>query len=216
MPEELSPYEYQFHKKPSDDDAVSLHDHLSSLRDLAILAPLERGMQFMLDLQIPPQNPQPGARQVPKTFTTDRSNSTTVALQLTTPLQLGFDKFSQVWAATVIGVPETRLVMKIIQPSFCFLPDPDSNMHWREDYYNPLDLVHNEAWVYRSLAYRQGLSIPYFFGVFDIITPSREAAWALVLEFIPGPTIHKVVKSMPIDAVHDFVSLVATTTPFFD
>ncbi|KAJ7939874.1 hypothetical protein B0H13DRAFT_2299919 [Mycena leptocephala] len=63
------------------------------------------------------------------------------------------------------------------------------------------------AWVYQTLAHRQGLSIPYFFGVFDIITPSREAAWVLVLEFIPGPTIHDVAKSMSTDAVHDFCTL---------
>ncbi|KAJ7509909.1 hypothetical protein B0H11DRAFT_1702755 [Mycena galericulata] len=188
MPEELSPYEYQFHKKPSDAAAVSLYNHLSSLRELAISAPLEQGMQFTLDLQIPPQNPHPGARQVPRTCTTDRPHSTTVALQLNAALQSGVDTFSQVWTAAVIGVPETYLVMKIIQPSLCFLPDPESNMHWREAYYNPLDLAHNEAWVYHTLAHRQGLSILYFFGVFDIVTPSREAAWALVLEFIPGPT----------------------------
>ncbi|KAJ7293874.1 hypothetical protein C8J57DRAFT_1553446 [Mycena rebaudengoi] len=74
-------------------------------------------------------------------------------------------------------------------------------MHWREDYYNPLDLAHNEAWVYQTLAHRQGLSIPYFSGVSD------EAAWVLVFEFIPGPTIHDVVKSMSKDAVHDFCTL---------
>ncbi|KAJ6631568.1 hypothetical protein B0H10DRAFT_2207201 [Mycena sp. CBHHK59/15] len=166
-------------------------------------------MQFMLDLQIRPQNPHPGARQLPTTFTTDCSQSATVALQLNTVLQSGLDGFSQVWTATVIGVPETCLVMKIIQPSLCLLPDP-FNSHWREAYYDPLDLAHNEAWVYQKLAHRQGLSIPYFFGLFDIITPSRETAWVLVLEFIPGPTIHDVSKSkstpactLGLDAVRD-------------
>ncbi|KAJ7042898.1 hypothetical protein C8F04DRAFT_56368 [Mycena alexandri] len=203
---ELSAYDYRFHKKPSDAAAVSLCRHLISLRDLAISAPLERGMQFMLNLQFPPQNRHPAARQVPSTLTADRFQSATVTLQLDTALQSGCDRFSQVWTATAVGVPETCLVMKIIQPSLCLLPDP-SNIHWREAYYNPLDLAHNEAWVYRKLAHRQGLSIPYFFGIFDIVTPSGEAAWVLVLEFIQGPTIHNVAKSMSTDTVHDFCTL---------
>ncbi|KAJ7719035.1 hypothetical protein B0H16DRAFT_1739631 [Mycena metata] len=100
----------------------------------------------------------------------------------------------------------TSLVMKIIQPSLCPLPDP-SNSKWREAYYNPLGLAHNEAWVYQMLAHRQGLSIPYFFGLFDIVTPSGEAAWALVLEFIPGPTVHDIVTFTSTADVHDFCSL---------
>ncbi|KAJ7936934.1 hypothetical protein B0H13DRAFT_2649327 [Mycena leptocephala] len=203
MPEELSPNRYTFRKKPSDTAIVPIYNHLVSLRDLTISAPLESGTQFMLDLQIPLQNPHPGARQVPKTFTTDCSRSGTAELQLNTALQSGLDGFSQVWTATVVGVPETCLVMKIIQPSLCLLPDP-SNLHWREAYYDPRDLAHNEAWVYQKLVHRQGLSIPYFFG---IITPSREAAWALVLEFIPGLTMHDVAKSKSTAAVHEFCIL---------
>jgi hypothetical protein len=172
MPEELSPNRYTFRKKPSDTAIVPIYNHLVSLRDLAISAPLESGTQFMLDLQIPLRNPHPGARQVPKTFTSDCSQSGTVELQLNTALQSGLDGFSQVWTATIVGVPETCLVMKIIQPSHCLLPDP-SNLHWRQDYYDPLDLAHNEAWVYQKLAHRQGLSIPYFFGLFDASTPLR-------------------------------------------
>jgi hypothetical protein len=76
-----------------------------------------------------------------------------------------------VWTATVTGVPESCLVMKIIQPSLCLLPDP-SNFRWRETYYDPLDLAHNEAWVYETLVNRQGLSIPYFFGLFDVSASS--------------------------------------------
>ncbi|KAJ7016759.1 hypothetical protein C8F04DRAFT_496398 [Mycena alexandri] len=71
MVEEFSAYDYKFHKKPSDAAAASLCRHLISLRDLAISAPQERGMQFMLDLQIPPQNRHPAARQVPSTLTAD-------------------------------------------------------------------------------------------------------------------------------------------------
>ncbi|KAJ7216557.1 hypothetical protein GGX14DRAFT_605197 [Mycena pura] len=205
---EFSAYDYRFHELPSDDAAVSLRNQLISLRDLARSAPLEHGTQFTLDLQIPPQNQHPAARQVPSTLTTDRFQSATVTLQLDKALQSGCDKFSQVWTATVIGVPETRLVVKIIQPSLCFIPEPD-NIHWCEAYYDPLDLAHNEAWVYQKLAHRQGLSIPYFFGIFDIVTPSGEAAWVLVLEFIQGPTIHGVAKLSKNnkDMVHDFCNL---------
>ncbi|KAJ7203204.1 hypothetical protein C8J57DRAFT_1542714 [Mycena rebaudengoi] len=79
---------YQWHEQPSDTTAVSLYNHLISLRDLALSAPLEQGMQFMLDLQGPPQNPHPRARKVPTMLC---SGSATVVLQLNTTLQLGFD-----------------------------------------------------------------------------------------------------------------------------
>ncbi|KAJ6526423.1 hypothetical protein B0H19DRAFT_1275777 [Mycena capillaripes] len=47
----------------------------------------------------------------------------------------------------------------------------------------------SEAWVYDHITDKQGLSIPYFFGLHEITTPSNESAWALVLEHIPGETL---------------------------
>ncbi|KAJ7882919.1 hypothetical protein B0H13DRAFT_1890620 [Mycena leptocephala] len=205
-------YQYQeFRKKPSDTAVSPIHNHLVPLRHLAISAPPEPGTRFIVDSQIRRQNPHPGARQVPKTFTTNCSRSDTVELHLSTALQSGLDGFSLVWTATVVGVPQTCLVnlKKIIQASLCPLPDP-SNLHRREAYYDPLDLVHNEAW---------GLSILYLSGLFDVsrplrdhwtvqtITLSREAAWGLILESIPGLTIHDVTKSMSTATVHDFCTL---------
>ncbi|KAJ6487916.1 hypothetical protein C8R45DRAFT_1144560 [Mycena sanguinolenta] len=188
------PEPYKFRQLPSNSRIVSIYNELVSLRDRAIYAPLESGMQFTLDLHIPPQNRHPAARRVPTTCTTPAGSAASVVLQLKTA------------KATVVGVPETCLIMKIIQPSLCLLPEPD-NAHWRQEYYDPLDLAHNEAWVYRMLADRHGLTIPYFFGIFDIITPSGEAAWVLVLEFIPGPTVHEIAKSSSTAAIHHFCTL---------
>ncbi|KAJ7657510.1 hypothetical protein B0H17DRAFT_354651 [Mycena rosella] len=96
--------------------------------------------------------------------------------------------------------------MKIIQPSLCRVPPPNGD--WFNDYYDPWHLAHNEAWVYQQLAQRQGLAIPYFFGLHSIITPSNEPAWVLVLEFIPGMTVnHQAAMSKVIPTIHDFCTL---------
>ncbi|KAJ7672769.1 hypothetical protein B0H17DRAFT_1141147 [Mycena rosella] len=90
------PDNYKFRKKPSDATFSTLYNHLILLRNLAISVPLEPGMQFMLDLHIPPQNPHPGARQV-----------------CASPLQSGADAFSQIttpsgeaiWSSSLTFIP---------------------------------------------------------------------------------------------------------------
>jgi hypothetical protein len=90
-----------------------------------------------------------------------------------------------------------------------------------DEYYEPWDLAHNEAWVYRHLPHCQGLLIPYFFGLstvsdsswflfpgficFWIVTPCWEEALVLVLEFIPGLTVNGVADSASISNIRDFV-----------
>ncbi|KAJ7453252.1 hypothetical protein B0H11DRAFT_1926992 [Mycena galericulata] len=61
--------------------------------------------------------------------------------------------------------------------------------------------------VYRHLPHHQGLLIPYFFGLSSIITPCGEAAWVLVLEFIPGLTVNGVADSASISNIRDFCAL---------
>ncbi|KAJ6466339.1 hypothetical protein C8R45DRAFT_1021347 [Mycena sanguinolenta] len=95
--------------------------------------------------------------------------------------------------------------MKIIQPSLCCRPDSE-DLYWFDVYNDPYDLAHNEAWVYQQLAHLQGQSIPYFFGAFEITTPSGENAWALVLEYVPGPTMQTVAKISP-ESVNNFCEL---------
>ncbi|KAJ7722033.1 hypothetical protein B0H16DRAFT_1737986 [Mycena metata] len=104
-------------------------------------------------------------------------------------LQPGLDGLSEVWTANPTSNPETCL-MKIIQPSICAGPG--------EGYEGPWHLAHNEAWVYRCLSEKQGLSIPYFFGLHTITTPFQETAWVLVLEFIPGLTANELFNSRSI------------------
>ncbi|KAJ7723822.1 hypothetical protein DFH07DRAFT_276611, partial [Mycena maculata] len=102
-----------------------------------------------------------------------------------------------------VGGPGTCLVLKIIQPSICrgIPSDP------RDGYYEPWDLAHNEAWVYRHLPHYQGLLIPYFFGLSTIVTPCGEEAWVLVLEFIPGLTVNGVADTASISDIRDFCAL---------
>ncbi|KAJ7748933.1 hypothetical protein B0H16DRAFT_1725323 [Mycena metata] len=107
-----------------------------------------------------------------------------MTLQLDAMLQLGLDGLSEVWTAHPTRNPETCL-----------------------GYEDPWYLAHNEAWVYRYLSEKQGLSIPYFFGLHTITTPSQETAWVLVLEFIPGLTANELFNSRSIPNIQDFCIL---------
>ncbi|KAJ7104130.1 hypothetical protein B0H15DRAFT_10865 [Mycena belliarum] len=167
-------------------------------RELALEAPLQTGLQFTLALEIPLQNPAPNARKLPRV----PSPGPTV-VQLRDELQRGIDGFSQVWTAACVDGPGTCLVLKIIQPSVCRVIPSDPT----DEYYEPWDLAHNEAWVYRHLPYHQGLLIPYFFGLSTIVTPCGEEAWVLVLEFIPGLTANGIVDSASIPNIRDFCAL---------
>ncbi|KAJ7062375.1 hypothetical protein C8F01DRAFT_1082875 [Mycena amicta] len=167
------------------------NDKQMAERKLALRAPLRTGLQFTLALEIPPQNPAPNARKLPRI----PSPGSTV-VQLCDELQHGIDGFSQVWTAECIDDPGTCLALKIIQPSICrSIPE-----HPIDEYYDPWDLAHNEAWVYQHLPHYQGLLIPYFFGL------STEA-WVLVLEFIPGLTVYDILNSASISNIRDFCTL---------
>ncbi|KAJ7194611.1 hypothetical protein GGX14DRAFT_377846 [Mycena pura] len=174
-----------------DNDAVrKYHDHLGAARNMAQLKPMEPGVRFDIDLVIPPANPHPNARSLPP-LPIQSSSKFTLCLDL--PLQTDLDRFSQVWTAVVEGfgaarsATQTTLVLKIIQPSMCPYFDIDDN--WVGNYTFPEYTARLEAMVYDRLANKQGLSIPYFFGIHTILTPSNEIAWALVLEYIPGQTL---------------------------
>ncbi|KAF7371608.1 hypothetical protein MVEN_00016300 [Mycena venus] len=191
---EVPSYEFRelhFNQRSESDVAVVFHEQMAA-RKFALQAPLQTDLQFTLALEVPLQNPAPEARELPSV---PSSGPTTV--QLCDELQQGIDGFSQVWTAVCVGGPGTRLVLKIIQPSICrgILSD---------EYYEPWDLAHNEAWVYRHLPHYQGLLIPYFFGLSTIVTPCGEEAWVLVLEFIPGITVNSVADSASISDIRDF------------
>ncbi|KAJ7648177.1 hypothetical protein DFH06DRAFT_1300494 [Mycena polygramma] len=90
-----------------------------------------------------------------------------------------------VWTAGVEGTG-TTLVLKIIQPSLCPYPAPDRC--WTM-YEAPEDLARGEAWAYKRIVHKQGLLVPYFFGLDQITTPSGEPVWVLTLEYIPPMTL---------------------------
>ncbi|KAJ7500279.1 hypothetical protein B0H11DRAFT_2380359 [Mycena galericulata] len=156
------------------------HRKLEADRRLAQLYGLTAGLCFSFDLTIPAPNPLPRARSPPR-FPPKEP----VSFYLDQSLQSGPDKHSQVWTAvTELAGARTTVVLKIIQPSMCMYPE--LNDVWDRNYEFPENLAHEEAWVYDRLATKQGLYIPYFFGLQTIITPSGEAAWVLVLEYIHG------------------------------
>ncbi|KAJ7510311.1 hypothetical protein B0H11DRAFT_1958457 [Mycena galericulata] len=165
----------------SDSTAVrKYHAQLEAARHLAELTPLAAGQSYSFALTIPQSNLSPGARSIP-----DVPHSPTVSLRLNQPLQVGAEMMSQVWTA-VVEETGTTLVLKIIQPSMCDYPEADRP--WTE-YMLPQDLATSEAWAYEHIAHKQGCLAPYFFGLHTMITPSGEAAWVLVLEYIPGLTL---------------------------
>ncbi|KAJ7924521.1 hypothetical protein B0H13DRAFT_1187386 [Mycena leptocephala] len=199
--ETVAPYQFRkldFNPR-SEDDVEIVYQEKMEARRIALKKPLETGLGFTLDLEVPPLNPDPGSRPLP--FIPRTNSSTGVVLRLHEVLQPGVNAFSQVWTANVVGA-ETCLVMKIIQPSLLRLPSD-----WANEYYDPWDLAHNEAWVYQKLVRHQGLLIPYFFGVFEIVAPCGEVAWVLVLEFVPGLTVNDVDESTSKADIHDFCAL---------
>ncbi|KAJ7027047.1 hypothetical protein C8F04DRAFT_100017 [Mycena alexandri] len=193
---EVPTYEFRNLDLKTDCESDIAHHQKMARRKLALQAPLYTGLEFTLALEPPRQNPN--ARKLPRV-----PSLSPTALQLRDELQRGIDGFSQVWTAVCGDDPETCLVLKIIQPSICRgIPlDPT------EEYFEPWDLAHNEAWVYRHLAHYQGLLIPYFFGLSTIVTPCGEEAWVLVFEFIPGLTVNGVADSGSISDIREFCAL---------
>ncbi|KAJ7283350.1 hypothetical protein C8J57DRAFT_1120807 [Mycena rebaudengoi] len=197
---DVLPYEFRelnFNRHCESDVEVVCSDKMAA-RELALQAPLQTGLQFTLALEIPLQNPTPNARTLPRV-----PSPGPAVVQLRDELQQGIDGFSQVWTAVCVDGPGTCLVLKIIQPSVCRGIPED----YLDPYYDPWNLAHNEAWVYRHLPHYQGLLIPYFFGLSKIVTPCGEEAWVLILEFIPGPTVNSFADSASISNIRDFCSL---------
>ncbi|KAJ6558117.1 hypothetical protein B0H19DRAFT_1149981 [Mycena capillaripes] len=170
----------------SDDTvAIQYYDQLVEARRVAKLHELQSGLCFDFDLTIPPSNPIPRARSLPHFL-----HQSTISFRLAQPLQTGPDKNSQVWTAVGdFAGAQTTVVFKIIQPSMCSLPHADDRWRRMYDYVFPEQFAREEAWVYKQLEHKQGLCIPYFFGLHTITTPSNEHAWVLVLEYIPGETL---------------------------
>ncbi|KAJ6462374.1 hypothetical protein C8R47DRAFT_1202209 [Mycena vitilis] len=194
-----------------DFDPNNTHAMFKSLceaRKSALKNPLRCGSQFSLPLEIPAQNPAPGARGIPflgANVPTTESGTAQVLLELHDVLQPGIGDFSQVWRAVPVGAPGTSLVMKILQPSLCEFPHPDED--WLGDHHRPEHLARHEAWVYQAFASKQGSLIPYFFGLHSIETPSNEWAWVLVLEFIPGDTLEAAAERKSFPLIQEFCTL---------
>ncbi|KAJ7078302.1 hypothetical protein B0H15DRAFT_538224 [Mycena belliarum] len=198
----------------SEEDCEAQYRAMQRARKLALRpgASLKTGFQCTLRVVTPPPNPDPQARPLPALPAT----SDAVVFELVDALRAGVDQRSQVWTAKIVSVPETLLVLKIIQPSLCPIPHPDNDNDWLY-YDHPDDLAPWEAWGYGKLRSLQGRSIPYFFGSGTITTPSKEKADVLILEHIPGPTLYEVALVGPdLDRQESITAGVQTTEDIFE
>ncbi|KAJ7609313.1 hypothetical protein DFH06DRAFT_1017149 [Mycena polygramma] len=189
---------------PHDSEGIDVYSaKLDAARKHAYHNPLAAGQSYKLALTVPQTNPCPSARRVPHV-----PQSPSVFVRLDRPLQTGAGNMSQVWTAGVEGTG-TTLVLKIIQPSLCPYPAPDRC--WTM-YEAPEDLARGEAWAYERIVHKQGLLVPYFFGLDQITTPSGEPAWVLALEYIPSVTLASFLDS-PARSFWDICDLVRCSLP---
>ncbi|KAJ7092931.1 hypothetical protein B0H15DRAFT_833007 [Mycena belliarum] len=183
-----------------DEQREERHRVMTAARMLASRAPLKAGFQCELLLSVPPQSPDALSRTLPFIPPTNKP----VLVELVETLQIDpSDSLSRVWTAKIVAAPQTVLVLKIIQPSQCPIPDPDET--WRY-YRDPSRVAPNEECAYNNLKSLQGLTIPYFFGRNTIITPSGEKADVLVLEYIPGPSLEVVLEAGFTQEMYDSVT----------
>ncbi|KAJ7084595.1 hypothetical protein B0H15DRAFT_932028 [Mycena belliarum] len=187
----IEPYQLKYNRYVSPPDEM----YAAQLR--AMDYPLKSGLKFELDLIAPPQNADSRYRPVPHVPLT--AGSSTTALVLLEGLQTGLGNFSQVWTARVEAAPETILILKIIQPSMCYSADQEG---WIENF-EPDDLAGYDEWGYgdSTPARDTGLQSQRRLGKKVL------EAWALVLEYIAGPTLSAVCKSKLWDDVHEAFEL---------
>ncbi|KAJ6558116.1 hypothetical protein B0H19DRAFT_1070677 [Mycena capillaripes] len=165
----------------SDPAAIAeYYGQLEALQRRARADPLDSGLCFSFNFTIPTNNPLPHARKLP------HIPQLPISLRLDQPLQFP-EHYSQLWTAVgELDGAQVTFMLKTIQPSMCSYPEVDDYGGWQHDYEFLENLANGEAFAYDRLEQKQGLCIPYFFGLHNIITPSNEVAWVLVFEYIPG------------------------------
>ncbi|RDX47924.1 hypothetical protein OH76DRAFT_1557505 [Lentinus brumalis] len=112
--------------------------------------------------------------------------------KLVCPLQTGEDRHAEVWlAAPASGDQQDapKIVFKFVVPSQGDLPTPDldhNGIYTNEQrpFLFPHDMVQGEVASYIALADLQGGTLPYFFGVHEVIMPWKEPTCLLALEYI--------------------------------
>lgn len=140
------------------------HDSMQAARQRALGNPLKPKLALLLELACKAKL-SPASRPLP--WFARREGE--YECELLFPLQEGPDKYSQVWVARVKpidGAPaneDTKIVLKIIQPSLNFIPHPDYD--WNERYINPERLAVNEDQTYSLFTTIQGIYVPYYYGM---------------------------------------------------
>ncbi|KAF8989081.1 hypothetical protein BDZ89DRAFT_1173833 [Hymenopellis radicata] len=112
-------------------------------------------------------------------------------------------RLSQVWEAHVepVGAPtgiQERVILKIYRQSAMELPRLESREPLQV-FDTRRELAGGEALAYEKLLEVQGKTIPYMFGLFEVIMPNNEKAYVLVLEYIAGFTLYELANAFSED-----------------
>ncbi|KAJ6512510.1 hypothetical protein C8R45DRAFT_1087672 [Mycena sanguinolenta] len=118
-----------------------------------------------------------------------------VSLRLVDALQPGINMRSQVWTAVPVDAPDTKLILKIIQPSMCFALN--STQIGRSPTKTP------GIWLTEKRGFTK---ISRTSKASPITTPCQEPAWVLVLEYIPGSTDEEIIKCKSVPVIKNLVS----------
>ena len=186
----------------------------------ASLHPFVAGLRYSLALNEPALLPCPtvAARRRPLP---SLPFGTETQYTLSDPIQVGGRFRSQVWLATPPhddGDSEP-VVLKFIIPSHLPLPAPNTKADGflpdvKEYYVYPHVVVDQGVNAYNSLVEFQGVTLPYFYGSFpvclfaqldrgawnealgQITTPWQERGWVLAFEYLKGPDLSQIQKSI--------------------
>ncbi|KAI0705064.1 hypothetical protein C8T65DRAFT_577765 [Cerioporus squamosus] len=172
------------------------HRMLCWLRD-ATLSPLSASRTYTISLESPNAPSSTCARPSSTRPLPALPFGVATEYVLIEPLQRGTHYRSEVWLAAPSaqsnGSPAAFAVFKFVIPSRGDIPTEDLNDNgiFEDDrgriFLFPYDMVKGEAASYESLADFQGSTVPYFYGVHQVLMPWGEPAWMLALEWIPSP-----------------------------
>ncbi|KAK0467079.1 uncharacterized protein EV420DRAFT_1636110 [Desarmillaria tabescens] len=175
------------------------YELLVERRRAAAENPLRIGWTFVVELPPHPAATNDRCRPLPPYV---HNGGTFKLILAEAPHPFQHDKqYSQVWVADVhtLGLCKRKLgrvIMKIIQPSFIRLPDPDWCLEV-QDYVRPWTLWRTEDEAYKELKPLERSTVPYYFGKQRVTMPAGEDAEVLFMEYVEGKTLQQWKKGRP-------------------
>jgi hypothetical protein len=224
-----NPFSFDYRNKAA---CLAYEKHLRELRELALDEPIRKGFQFELSLpstQSTCPDARPSAlfaSQAPEVKCT-LELCLRLSSRLTSRTQVWVADVQPLAGHghdTIVLEPlETvQVVVKFLQPSMMSIPPVEELGHldWEMQYTIPEEGAKDEAKIYKELSDVQGKLVPHFYGMhsvshhcsprctllhsvsLQVITPSGESAWALVLEYVKGVRLHHFVNDIFVDHDH--------------